>query len=86
MTLKVEKEFARIDRRVGSRIIAKIKWLAEHADEIIHHQLTSLPEELKGLCRLRVGDWRVFYVIYHKEKCIVIYGIAHRSEAYRDLH
>lgn len=80
-SLRCKKTLESINRETAQRIIEKIKWLAEHADEIVHHQLIPLPDELKGLCR--VGDWRVFYVVHHKEKRIVIRGIAHRSEAHK---
>jgi len=34
---------------------------------------------------LRVGDWRILYWIYHREKVVRIYRIQHRSEVYRNL-
>ena len=52
---------------------------------MIHRRLVGMPDDLAGLCKLRVGDWRIIYWIYHGEKIVRIYRIQHRSEVYRDL-
>ena len=31
-----------------------------------------MPEDLAGLCKLRVGDWRILYWIYHAETVVRI--------------
>lgn len=81
-----EKSFKRLDKPVQFRIAEKIDWLAKYADKIIHHPLTSLPDDLKGLCRLRVGDYRVLYWIYHPDKHINVYEIEHRSKDYHSIN
>ena len=40
-----------------------------------------MPDDLAGLCKLRVGDWRILYWVYHPETLIRIYRIQHRSES-----
>jgi len=80
-----EKSFKKLDKSVQLRVTKKIDWLAEYADIIIHHQLSSLPDDLKGLCKLIVGDYRVLYWVYHQLLDIKIYNIEHRSEVYRSL-
>jgi mRNA interferase RelE/StbE len=52
---------------------------------MIHRRLVGMPDDLAGLCKLRVGDWRILYWIYQADKIIRIYRIQHRSEVYRDL-
>ncbi len=52
-----EKSFKKLDKSVQLKIADKIDWLANNADNIIHHPLTSLPDDLKGLCRMRLGDY-----------------------------
>ncbi|MEW6002953.1 MAG: type II toxin-antitoxin system mRNA interferase toxin, RelE/StbE family [Nitrospirota bacterium] len=54
-----EASFKKLDKTIQLRIAEKIDWLSENADKIIHHTLKSLPDDLKGLCRMRVGDYRV---------------------------
>ena len=51
-----ESSFKKLDKSVRSRIADKIDWLAGNADKVIHHPLTALSDDLKGLCRVRVGD------------------------------
>ncbi len=80
-----EKSFKNLDSTVQKRISGKIEWLAENADKIIHHSLKSLPDDLHGLCRLRIGDYRLIYWIYTNAKHIKIYDIEHRSKDYRSV-
>ena len=80
-----EASFRKLDKSVQQRIADKVDWLAGNADEIIHHPLTSLPDDLKGLCRIRIGDYRVIYWVYQETRQIKIYAIEHRSKAYRSI-
>ena len=80
-----ERSLRKISGGPLSRIIDKIDWLQRNADNIVHHPLTSLPDELKGLCRIRVGDYRVIYWINSDKKFIKIYSVEHRSRVYKSL-
>ena len=80
-----EKSFKKLDKPVQQRIAEKIDWLATNADTIIHHPLVSLPENLRGLNRIRVGDYRIIYWIYSDDREIKIYEIEHRSKDYRSV-
>ena len=80
-----EESFKKLDRPIQKRIAQKIDWLAKHADTIIHHPLTSLPDDLRGLCRMRIGDYRIIYWVYTENKYIKIYDIAHRGKDYRSI-
>ena len=80
-----EKSFKKLDKPVQQRIAEKIDWLAQNADTIIHHPLVSLPDNLRGLCRIRVGDYRIIYWISSEGKHITIYEIEHRSKDYRSV-
>jgi hypothetical protein len=63
----------------------EISGLAQNAAVMIHRRLVGMPDDLAGLCKLRVGDWRIIYWIYRAEKIVRIYRIQHRSEVYRHL-
>jgi len=80
-----EKSFRRLDPPTQQKVGQKIEWLAENADKIIHHPLTSLPDDLRGLCRVRAGDYRILYWVYAESKVIKIYEIEHRSRVYRSV-
>lgn len=37
----------------------KMIWLAQNADVMVHRRLVGMPDDLGGLCKLRIGDWRI---------------------------
>jgi mRNA interferase RelE/StbE len=80
-----EDSFKKLDKPIQKRIAQKIDWLAENADQVIHHPLISLPEDLRGLCRMRLGDYRIIYWVYAETKHIKIYDIEHRGKDYRSI-
>jgi mRNA interferase RelE/StbE len=82
---KANAQLSELDSTIGSAVEHKIIWLAQNAAVMIHRRLVGMPDDLAGLCKIRVGDWRVLYWIYHAEKIVRIYRIQHRSEVYRDL-
>lgn len=75
----------KLDFPVRKRVSKKVDWLGENAETIFHHQLSSMPDELKGLCRIHAGDWIILYWVYHNKKEIKIYGIEYRSRVYKKL-
>ena len=80
-----ENSFKKLDKPVQKRIAYKIDWLAQNADKVIHHPLKSLPDDLRGLFRMRIGDYRIIYWLYNEEEHIKIYDIEHRGEDYRSI-
>jgi len=63
----------------------KILWLGQNAENMLHRRLVGMPDELSGLCKLRVGDYRILYWNYRDKKLVRLYRIQHRSEVYRDF-
>ncbi len=59
-----EESFEKFDKSIQKIIAKKIDWLAEYADKVIHHSLTALPDDLRGLCRIRIGGYRILYWVY----------------------
>ncbi|MBI4661119.1 MAG: type II toxin-antitoxin system RelE/ParE family toxin [Verrucomicrobia bacterium] len=82
---KAEAQLARLDAAIAASVERKIVWLAVNASSIVHRRLVGMPEDLAGLCKLRVGDHRILYWIYRDQKLIRLYRIGHRSDIYRDL-
>lgn len=73
-----EKELDRLPKEVYDRIIKRLISLRDnprpHGTKKLYGQ-----EEY----RVRVGDYRILYVIHEKEKRVEIISVAHRKEVYR---
>ena len=82
---KADTQLAELDAALGASVERKIHWLAENAAGMVHRRLVGMPEDLAGLCKLRVGDYRILYWVYPPKKLVRIYRIQHRSEVYRRL-
>ncbi len=73
-----EKELKRLPVKIHDRIVNLLISLKEN----------PIPKGVKKLSgregyRIRVGDYRILYVINHLEKKVEVFSIAHRREAYR---
>ncbi len=78
ITKKARKELDKIPTRVRARIVSKILGLKEKPCNPQSKKLTDQP----GF-RLRVGDYRVLYLIDTAGGKIVIGRIKHRRDVYR---
>ncbi len=75
------KELRRVAKPDRARIVAAIDRLAETP-----HLGTSLKGDLRGLRRIRVGDYRILYEVRDKELVVLVVHIAHRRDAYLRTH
>ena len=82
---KADTQLAKLDAAIGASIERKILWLAQNATTLIHRRLVGMPDELNGLCKLRIGDYRILYWVHHDRKTVRLYRVQHRSEVYRDF-
>jgi mRNA interferase RelE/StbE len=80
LTSKAEKDLKRLTKQVRTRVINKIYEL----------KINRYPQQYKRLIgnnmarfRLRIGDYRVIYDVFDKNKTVLIYRIGHRREIYR---
>jgi mRNA interferase RelE/StbE len=73
-----EKELAKLSSEIGQRIGRAIRGLE-------HDPVPASAKRLKGReeFRLRVGDYRVLYLLDHKNHVLTICAIGHRSDVYR---
>ena len=72
------KELRRVAKPDRGRIVAAIDRLAETP-----HLGAALKGDMRGLRRLRVGDYRVVYEVRDDELVVLVVRIAHRRDAYR---
>jgi len=68
-----------LDTSVVDRILKKLNWLKENFEIITP---VPLKGELKGLFKLRVGDYRILYTHNRKQKLISVHLIGHRRDIY----
>jgi len=73
-------ELEKLDPVIAQRILTKTKWLSENIDQITPKPLTGA---LKGLLKLRVGDYRVIYSINPQKLLVTVHMIGHRGDVYR---
>ena len=72
------RELKHIPQRDRLRIVQAIDSLGQQP-----FRGTVLKGGLRGLRRIRVGDYRVVYELLDEELVILVIRIAHRREAYR---
>lgn len=73
-------DLRRLDKPIGQRILHKLKWLSQNFSNLTPEKLTG---ELRGLCKLRVGTYRVIYTVDREENQLVIHLVGHRRDIYR---
>jgi len=76
------KDFDCLDKTTNYRISKKIDALREAPRPPGCVKLSGSVERW----RIRVGDYRVVYDIYDKEKRLDIVAVSHRREVYKFLH
>jgi mRNA interferase RelE/StbE len=76
--LKTFEKILSRDKTLGHKIAAAIDALAREP-----RRGTPLVGKLKGLFRLRVGSYRVIYIIYHQKLIIYIIELGHRRDVYK---
>lgn len=79
-----EKIFAKLPHNDQRRIAEKIDHLAAHP-EAIGSPMTNLPPDLRGLHKVRAGDWRIFFWVDARKGELTLYDIDRRDKAYKNL-
>lgn len=79
-----ERSFSKISRNDQKRIAEKLDRLASYP-ETIGASMKNLPPDLRGLHKVRIGDWRVFFWVDHGKREITLYDLDWRDKAYRRL-
>lgn len=73
------KELQSLDRQVASRVLDRIRALAEEPRPAGCRKLKGAEE----LWRIRIGDYRVLYSVNDPESWVDVIAVRHRSDAYR---
>ena len=72
------KELESVSKEARRRLVGAI-------DSLVENPLAGSPLKggLRGLRRLRVGDYRVIYEVLDGELIVLVVRVSHRREAYR---
>jgi mRNA interferase RelE/StbE len=79
LTSEAKEDLRKIDKTNASRIVKKLLWLAENAENVNHDALTG---QWTGYYRWRIGDYRAIYELDHKGRILLVAVIGHRREVY----
>ena len=77
-----DADVRKLDRQIAKRVIQKIEDLVEKP-ELLRNYLKYMPTDLANLQKYRIGDWRVLFWVNHQKKELTLYGVEHRSKAYK---
>lgn len=73
-------QMASLDRSVAQQVLKKLRWLSENFEQATHLPLTGA---LKGIYKLRAGDYRALYTFDRDVQEIVVHAVKHRREVYK---
>ena len=79
MLRHAERDFDRLPDEARSRVAPVLRGLAQDPRP---HGAKPLKGRLRGILRVRVGEWRVAYQVDDDEKTVCVVEIAHRSKVY----
>ena len=74
VTNRVRRDFDKLDDRTLERIVSAIRGLGENPRPKGSKKLR------RNVHRIRVGDWRIIYAVFDKDKLVIVGKIARRSE------
>ena len=77
-----EEQLAELPKRIQRQVVSRLERLAAHPTAGDTRALTG---RLKGISRLRVGDYRVAFQFDQHTHQLVAISIGHRGKFYDDL-
>jgi mRNA interferase RelE/StbE len=80
LSLDAEQDLGQLDKNIRRRMIKKLDWLTANFEFI---SPSVLSHELGGFYKLRVGDWRIIYIVNHAEKLLRVEYIDRRDKIYK---
>ena len=85
-TDRFKETMREMDRPEVIKILKKLEWVAQNAEQIQHERLKKPLSGLEKICKYRVGPYRVLYWIDHTAREITAYDVLWRKGKYRGLY
>ena len=85
-TDRFKETMREMDRPEVIKILKKLEWVAQNAEQIQHERLKKPLSGLEKICKYRVGTYRVLYWIDHTAREITAYDVLWRKGKYRGLY
>lgn len=82
LATSAQAELRGLPGNVRSRVLKQLRRLAQHPYPSNSRRLSG---DLRGIARVRVGDYRVAYRVLADEGRIRVLAIGHRAKFYDDL-
>ena len=79
MTSNARRDLRRLDTRIQTQILRKLRWLCENCDGYLHKALKG---RYRGQFKLPSGDYRTIYTYNKQVSTIEVSRIGHRSFVY----
>ncbi|MBA2251400.1 MAG: type II toxin-antitoxin system RelE/ParE family toxin [Nitrospirales bacterium] len=76
-TPDVLADLAPLEKEFAQRLFDKTKWLASNIANLRHDPIA---QDLPGVAKYAVGDWRIFYAVDREDHLLIIYGIIHKKD------
>jgi mRNA interferase RelE/StbE len=64
------------DAPMAQRLFDKTKWIASNVENLRHE---NVADDLPGLCKYAVGDWRIFYSLERDARMVTIHAVVPRA-------
>lgn len=77
---RADKDIKKLERQVLLKIDKALLGLAKSP---YPRNVKILRDTKLAQCRIRVGDYRILYDVYEKDKTVYILRIGHRKDIYR---
>ncbi|MBM4404895.1 MAG: type II toxin-antitoxin system RelE/ParE family toxin [Chloroflexi bacterium] len=77
-SIRARKDQTRLDEETHQRVLRALERFCE-----IGYGDVKLLHGRERISRLRVGDWRVFFVLDSQSETLTVLRVLHRREAYR---
>jgi mRNA interferase RelE/StbE len=72
----VEEDLRRLDAPMAQRLFDKTKWLASNIGNLRHEPIA---EDLTGLCKYAVGEWRIYYTVDRGDQFVDIHAVVRQE-------